>query len=115
MFADGRPGVGLMVLRAAATCAALINLAMNTQLEHPSSWALPFLIAIDSIILLLGIWTSVTALLFAAANLFYAVVQHDASPQLLLAAIGVALFLTGPGAFSLDARLHGWKRIKIGD
>jgi hypothetical protein len=32
---------------------------------------------------------------------------------LLLAALGVALALLGPGAFSVDARLFGWKRVEI--
>jgi len=41
-------------------------------------------------------------------------VQHD-SPHsgVLLAVIGIALALVGPGALSIDARLFGWKRIDL--
>jgi putative oxidoreductase len=33
----------------------------------------------------------------------------------LLAAIGAALALLGPGAWSVDARLFGWRRIDVRD
>ena len=33
----------------------------------------------------------------------------------LLAAIGAALGLLGPGAWSVDARLFGWRRIDVRD
>jgi putative oxidoreductase len=33
------------------------------------------------------------------------------SPSILLATIGAALALLGPGAWSFDAWLFGWKRI----
>jgi putative oxidoreductase len=35
--------------------------------------------------------------------------------DILLATIGVALALIGPGALSVDARRYGWKRIDIRD
>lgn len=39
--------------------------------------------------------------------------NHDPWVGVLLASLGVALALLGPGAWSVDARLYGWKRIEI--
>jgi uncharacterized membrane protein YphA (DoxX/SURF4 family) len=35
----------------------------------------------------------------------------DPWSNILLAAMGVALSMIGPGVWSLDARLYGWRRI----
>jgi hypothetical protein len=35
--------------------------------------------------------------------------------HVLLGTLGAAVALVGPGAWSVDARLFGWKRINIGN
>jgi len=37
----------------------------------------------------------------------------DAALYTLLAALATALALLGPGAWSVDARLFGWRRVEI--
>jgi len=37
----------------------------------------------------------------------------DPSANIFLATIGIALALLGPGEWSVDARLFGWKRIRV--
>jgi uncharacterized membrane protein YphA (DoxX/SURF4 family) len=37
----------------------------------------------------------------------------DALTHILLVTLGIALAMVGPGAWSVDARLFGWKRIDI--
>jgi putative oxidoreductase len=68
----------------------------------------------DGVLLIAGLWTPVASSLvvvFAVGNLF---IQHmDPSASILLATMGAALALVGPGAWSVDAWLFGWKRIDI--
>ncbi|HEX6650766.1 MAG TPA: hypothetical protein VF075_14545 [Pyrinomonadaceae bacterium] len=39
--------------------------------------------------------------------------NHDLLLSVLLASLGVALALLGPGNWSVDARRSGWRRIEI--
>ena len=54
------------------------------------------------------------AAIVAIAELFIAF-SHDQDPwvSVLLASLGVAIALLGPGAWSVDARRFGWRRIEI--
>jgi len=69
-----------------------------------------------SLLLLVGLWTPLAGLLVVVleAWLLFAP-PHDPWPHILLATLGGALALLGPGAWSADARLFGWKRVDISD
>jgi uncharacterized membrane protein YphA (DoxX/SURF4 family) len=64
------------------------------------------------VLLLLGLWTPIAGILTAFFELRNVFSRCD-SPWtcILLGTLGVALAMIGPGAFSVDARLFGWKRI----
>jgi putative oxidoreductase len=64
--------------------------------------------------LLVGLWTPVAGLLMAVAELCLTF-SHPVDPwsHILLGALGAALAMLGPGAWSVDARLFGRKRIHI--
>jgi uncharacterized membrane protein YphA (DoxX/SURF4 family) len=68
----------------------------------------------DGALLVAGLWTPISgclAVILAVSNIFS---QHaNLSSNILLATISVALALLGPGAWSVDAWLFGWKRIDI--
>jgi putative oxidoreductase len=70
----------------------------------------------DGILLTAGFWTPITGALMGIFGVWYAVsrIEHVWS-GILLASIGVSLALLGPGAWSVDARLFGWKRIDVRD
>jgi uncharacterized membrane protein YphA (DoxX/SURF4 family) len=51
---------------------------------------------------ILGLWNSISQ-------------SGDLSANIFLATIGAALAMLGPGAWSVDAKLFGWKRIDVGD
>jgi putative oxidoreductase len=61
-----------------------------------------------------GLWTPVAGVLSAVAAGWFAYSVPGREPFWLLeAALGIALALLGPGAWSVDARLFGWKRVDI--
>ena len=65
-------------------------------------------------LLLAGFWTPVAGVIMAVAELSFAFSHsHDPWIHILLGALGVALAMLGPGAWSVDARLFGRKRIHI--
>jgi uncharacterized membrane protein YphA (DoxX/SURF4 family) len=68
------------------------------------------------ILLLVGLWTPIAGMLLAFAALWYALTQPgEPYADLLLGSLGVALTLLGPGGWSVDARLFGWKRVELPD
>jgi hypothetical protein len=68
----------------------------------------------DGALLVAGILTPIAGCLAVALVVLNTLAQHgNPCSGILLAAIGAALALIGPGAWSLDAWLFGWKRIDI--
>jgi uncharacterized membrane protein YphA (DoxX/SURF4 family) len=68
------------------------------------------------LLLLVGFWTPIAGLLVLALEVWHVFSQpQDPWPHILLATLAGALTLLGPGAWSVDARLFGWKRINIRD
>jgi hypothetical protein len=68
------------------------------------------------VLLLAGLWTPFVGALMATIELWNAFSRPgDPLIHIILASLGAALVLLGPGAWSVDARLFGWKRISVSD
>jgi putative oxidoreductase len=115
MFPGGWPGAGLLVLRLAAAIPLIIGGEVAVG-DAPQlvPHAIHFATIGVGILLLAGLWTPVAGALQAIIEVWIFFSRGDgANLHLLLAALGISLVMLGPGAWSVDARLFGRKRIDI--
>jgi putative oxidoreductase len=113
-FPEGWPGAGLAFLRA-VTAIPVVQHGMAELWPASQPLVMVQVVATGAAALLLaGLWTPVAGVLMAAAELCLAF-SHPSDPwvHLLVGALGAALAMLGPGAWSVDARLFGRKRIQI--
>lgn len=108
----------MLLLRVAAGVSAITNGLMKLRAE-PSvpQLALDILSIAAGLLIMAGLWTPVSGTLVAALEAWglYSQQPVDIWATILLGAIGAGLALLGPGAWSIDARLFGWKRIDVRD
>jgi len=112
-FTNGLPGLGLLLLRVASSTA--LSFDCWRSLKHGSAEVTLHIIATAAGgLLLLGLWTRVTGAFACLVELGIAFGGGcHSSGRLLLASLCAVLALLGPGCWSVDARLFGWKRIHI--
>ena len=114
-FAHGWPGIGLILLRVAAGGA----LATRGLLAFPNTASVgselfQLVVAAIGLLLIIGLWTPAAAAFMVILELWRMVSRRgDLAVDILLCNIALAIALLGPGAWSVDARLFGWKRIEI--
>lgn len=116
-FPQGWPGAGLLILRLVAGSAVVACSLSGLRSGQPAQPAIVGIAAIIAGALLsMGLWTPVSGCVIAGFAL-WALMSKSDDPwtNILLAGMGVALSMIGPGAWSLDARLFGWRRIPIRD
>jgi len=114
-FPGGWPGIGILLMRLVAGL-TLVDDGIGGWLgEPPLERVLVFVLAAGAgILLLAGLGTPLAGALAVAIELWSAWAQPGYSlTHILVATLGVGLALVGPGAWSVDSRLFGWKRIDI--
>jgi uncharacterized membrane protein YphA (DoxX/SURF4 family) len=68
---------------------------------------------LGGILLMLGLWTPIAGTVVAPAEAWKILaIPGDRWLWLLLGTIAGALAMLGPGRWSIDARLFGWKRVE---
>ena len=116
-FAHGAPGLGLLLLRMIAAVAVVFHAAKALSSSQPVGPTILYVLTgVAGLPLLLGLWTPVagTVLAILASSSAF---LHPADPWncIFLGTLGAALALLGPGAWSVDAYLFGWKRVELPD
>jgi putative oxidoreductase len=115
MFPNGWPGRGLLLLRIVAG-SLLIHDGIAGLMAAPQreSVTLEVIAASAGIFLLVGLWTPIAGALVAVTELWIALSGTDRlRGTIMLATMGAAIAVLGPGALSIDALLFGRKRLDI--
>ena len=113
-FPEGWPGAGLAFLRVVTVIPPVQHgIAGLWPVSQPL--VMVQVVAAGAAALLLAcLWTPVAGVLLAMVELGLAVFHPDDRwMHMLVGALGIALAMLGPGAWSVDARLFGRKRIQI--
>jgi uncharacterized membrane protein YphA (DoxX/SURF4 family) len=114
-FAQGPPGIGLLLIRLAVGITAIVHGISGFTTGPPVGGALLHALWIGlGLLLVIGLWTPVAGTLLALIAFWNAFAQSGYRwGFVVVATLGVALALVGPGMWSVDARLFGWKRLEI--
>ena len=106
-FPTGRAGIGLLLLRLAASG----FLIMQSRSSFEGTWpaiSIGSAAVVSAVLLTAGFLTPIAGVLGVVAALL-----GDGPVWARLAVIAAALVLLGPGAYSIDARLFGRREIVI--
>ena len=114
-FAHGWPGIGLILLRVAAGSAlATRGLLAFPHIASVASELVQLVVGAVGLLLIIGLWTPATAAVMVILELWLMVSRRgDLTVEVLLCTLALSIALLGPGGWSIDARLFGWKRIEI--
>ena len=113
-FAGGWPGMGLLLMRLVIGCVLVVRASLRLWGDPPPNITITALILlVAGFLLILGLWTPIVGVSVAVIEVWKILTQPgDRWLWLLLGTASVALAMLGPGRWSIDARLFGWKRVE---
>jgi putative oxidoreductase len=117
-FPDRWPGFGLLVLRLGLGLRVIYVEILNLsgKPSEPTGLVQSLIALVSAIFLLAGLWTPIVGTLLALDEVWIAVSvslsnQADIVIPVFLAVLCTSVAMLGPGAWSVDARLFGRRRV----
>ena len=113
-FAGGWPGMGLLLMRSVIGGVLMVRASLRLWGDPPPNITITAVILlVAGFLLVLGLWTPIVGTSVAVIEVWKILTQPgDRWLWLLLGTASVALAMLGPGRWSIDARLFGWKRVE---
>ncbi len=114
-FATGWPGLGLLLMRLVLGSSLVLRACPAVWSSGPTyASTTTIFLAGCGILVFAGLWTPIVGLFISFAELWRCGLRlGDPTVDILLATISCALAMLGPGLWSIDARVFGWKRVEI--
>jgi putative oxidoreductase len=112
-FPNEWPGAGLLLLRLAEGVPSVVEGATRALSSGATVATLPYAVDILSgLLLIVGFWTPIGGVLQALVE-FSSALSGSGYEHIVRGMIGLSVAMLGPGAWSVDARLFGRKRIDV--
>ena len=113
-FAGSWPGAGLLLLRLVFGSVVLVGAGSKVWSAAPLETTLTSAsLAGSGLLLVAGLWTPLAGTAVAAIEILQVLTMaEDPLVCLMAGTVGGALAMLGPGRWSVDAQLFGWKRIE---
>ena len=110
-FSGGWPGIGLILMRLVVGFALVRSALLGSQ-TVPTT-ILSVLLVAAAILLIIGLYTPIAGTSVAVIESCRLITTSaDRLVYLLVGTLGAAMAMLGPGLWSVDACLFGWKRIE---
>jgi len=102
-------------MRVVAGSALVVRAGLTLRSDPPpTNVTIPAILLLGAgILLIAGLWTPVAGISIALTEVWKMLMLSGDKPLwLMLGTAGAALAMLGPGLWSIDARLYGWKRLE---
>ena len=111
-FPNSWPGLGLLILRFAAGLSLAAVAHVAGDLAGAASLYARCVVGGVAVLICIGLWTPLAAAAGSASQIVVITFGHRFElSSVVFATVGLSLAMLGPGAWSLDARLFGRKRL----